>query len=343
MHRLVKKWRIENLLILFFFIATFVVFFLTMLNAQKQEMINFFTNDMSEMNSITFFTNDNERIRLKEMSEQIDKPFLLLKREIDSTKRIHAVLNKGLDSFLPVKEGRSFERKDYFHQKRVAVIGKDYYDIRRINGSRYIEVDGNLFKVIGILDSPVESEVDKEAFINLDAYEELNSEQNSLPYILNGRVQTEEIFREIDKINNDLSISTIEVGNKGTGRISSVSSIPIYILLMGSVLGIQSLLILFWIHRKQRFIAVHQLIGHSTHLIRKQIFLQYGKLFLIGGVIGCLCSLVLDPQSELIRDGKYVSYIVIFFLLYTLLNICLLAVAFYKTSNKETLKVLNES
>ena len=95
----IKRWSVENSLLAIFFCVTTLLFFLTLLNIQSQEMLDIYTNGLSEKNSITFFIEENENIKLKEMNEQIDESFLLLKRGVDSTKKIHAVFNKGLEFF----------------------------------------------------------------------------------------------------------------------------------------------------------------------------------------------------------------------------------------------------
>lgn len=343
MNHWLKRWQIENLLILLFSFTAFLVFFLTMQNAQKQEMLAIYTNGLSEKDSITFFMEDNESVNLRDMNEQINEPFLLLKREVDTEGSIHAVMNKGLGCFLPVKEGRSFNHNDYFQHKRVAVVGEHYEGILKKGDSNYIEFAGKYFEVIGVLDPPVDSDFNKEAFINLDSFLELNPFEVNSAFVLNGRGQTKEIFSKIEEIHRPDPITSVETTSKGTERIFTVSSSLIYILLIVSTLAIQTLLTLFWIHKKKRFVVVYQLIGHSTYIIIRGLFLRYGKLLLVGGLIAGLCYLCLEPQLGLLRDGKYLSYLISGCSIYILFNLCLVAITLYNTLRKETLKVLKES
>lgn len=188
---------------------------------------------------------------------------------------------------LPMKEGRFFKSSDFTKDTYTAVIGKDLeHKVYKENNKKYIDINENIYEVIGILGYENKTLFDRYIFINGIT---MSSIFNSKIYTLdihkadNCEAFVNNIMENFNSngINCELLTRTDNFSNKFLPQL-------LYSRLFISILIINSICLLLismqWINNQKRNYCIKRLLGASN----LKVFLSLFKKYILIILVSCL-------------------------------------------------------
>lgn len=341
-----RKINIDDLLLsVFIVITTFMLMMVSSYFVKKND-IDKLTNELYSSTSIHFGIKDSKADQhLNSFIKETKNSNYTLFKENVGEKHIRGVYSSQSINNIPMKSGRFFQKEDFFHNKKLAVVGKDFKDIKNINEKKCFNYQGYCFEIIGVIGTEVKSNVDNMVYLNLDALFDLNFSSTGI-YVLDSGKNTQISYEKLKTFfMNDDSIFQIENKVKGTERLFKSEEINNKILTFLSiiVLTMNILFSSYWIYKKRILIAMQYLIGHRSFVIYSSVCKKYMFISLGSYVAGILLFLIFNIDLYMIHSGIYhkIFLIGLLYMIIFTLGLFLLSSLIY--SSKNCMKVLKSN
>lgn len=230
--------------------------------------------------------------------------------------------------------GDIFSEQNYFSGDKTAIIGSEVHKLTDVEN---LIVNGEKYSVIGEFNNlTIKSQNHIVLFCNGKA----NSVTTEKIIILDGtKKNINNAFVSLKSIINHqgLSIEKIEVEKISlTKLISQSDSIFAIVIFAGILLFlVYLLLIVFWVHSKEQYIGVCNIIGMSN--IKLKLFFQFTKLYLISYIISTFVSVNIYNSISY----TFPVLLIIFIISMTIISMSLLVGLRY--SNNKNIKSILEN
>jgi putative ABC transport system permease protein len=225
------------------------------------------------------------------------------------------------NGFFEVEEGRDFAKNESTSVLIGDAIANDYFE-KKINVRKQVKINGEYFKVIGILAPQTQSfgggpNTGGSVFMSLDAFERIS--ENLSPGIIfatvQDKIEVNDVEEEIKEYFNDkygdnsVSVMTseeiLESVNSMLGIITVfIAGLAGISLVVGGI-GIMNAMITSVLERTKE-IGLYKSLGASNNKILTIFILEAAFIGLIGGVVGTLLGFGLAELIAII--GTEVGY-----------------------------------
>ncbi|PEC19913.1 ABC transporter permease [Bacillus cereus] len=309
----------------------------------------------NEMDKLTngLYSSTNFRFSMKEsegnnslhkfIKQTKQSNYILFKENIEKPN-IRGVYSSQTLNTIPMKSGRFFQKEDFFHNKKLAVVGKEFKDIENISGKKFVNYKGHKFEVIGTIGGEVKSEVDNIIYLNLDALWDLNINSTGI-YVIDGNDDGEKLFSTLESILGKDSVFPIEDKGKGSKRLfennfidNSMIFLLFIIALMMNILSTS-----YWIYKKRILISIQHFIGHKSFYIYRSLYYKYIFISICSYSIGFVLFLIFNIKlyNDHIYTYNKLFFIGILFMLIFTIGICIVSSCIY--TKKNCIKVLKSN
>ncbi|MDO4504013.1 MAG: ABC transporter permease [Clostridia bacterium] len=285
----IKKTRLSSFFVcLIFFIISFICSIMIDKLNQRSTLINISRGYYGK--SQVVFSADN--ISNSDLVNVIkDYPELALYKD-DSQNSIRQIYISDNYNHIPLESGRFFTPEDFSNNDLVAVVGKKRADeAKEKDGEKFIEICGNLYKIIGVVGVDVETQLDDIAIVKLGTAVE-SSEIYKLDVFSNDE---RTIFEEISgKIKNNYGVETREILMEKSGlerMLPQINNEKLYILVVICLLISAITISIEWANNLKKGIAIKRLVGCRSISLVLEVIFNYLKISLISGGLGTLFSL----------------------------------------------------
>lgn len=231
----------------------------------KQHQLDVLSRGLYDVHPLTFTVKDSEQT--------------IQWRELDLTGSFTVFVD--LDPFYgffyrnhtynpPMVSGRFFREDDFYHNKKIAVIGKS------VDSPFIEELKEEGFEIIGVMGATYSSKIDEMILLNLDAIEQ-GKPIDSAVYVLNYGHNL-----EIDSLSfqkQTIAINRIDSGKSGVQRYLNTDFYQLLLLsiLIVILVGFSVLSTYYWLGKKRVEIRVLWQLGIPV----QHVFRRYGfHLFL---------------------------------------------------------------
>ncbi len=274
-----KKINFDDILLSIFIICTTCMIMVGSLYSIKKNDMDRLTNELYSWESIRFKIENTNAIQYFSdfMEGNAQSNYTLFKEGV--TESIRGIYTTQKISNVPMKEGRFFQKDDFFQGRKLAVIGKEYAGTEDRAGKKYINYQGDYFEVIGIIGGEVKSKVDYMAYLNIDALFDSDFISSGI-YVLDSNKNTQFLYSKLVSLlahKDDNSIFQIESNIKGTGRLfGSVPSDKKILVVSIIIVFIMNILFAsYWVYKKRILIAIQKLVGHKFYWIYGELYKKY--------------------------------------------------------------------
>lgn len=282
-----------------------------------------------------YFTINNESQAniLDDIYEQLNNVVLL--KELSSDGLVRGVVFDTDPKPPGMLQGQFFTEEDFFTNKQLATIGKNYIDnIEKKGNSDYIILFDTQYEVIGILGEKTESVLDYMILINLDSVEE----QDIGLYAIDGKRKSdiEDSYNAICKILDSNAIKHGRIVREAVGikrlleyeKSNVLIFTLIYIIILLSGLSVT----VSWYEKNKKLIYVKKLVGYKNRHIISDIIKRYTMLFHIAYVAALIAYVMLNISS--ISDIGIFLYYLYSYLLILVFSLFIVVAPFIKSQNQ---------
>ncbi|MGK9268010.1 ABC transporter permease [Bacillus inaquosorum] len=275
-----KDFKLEDIF-LYFYILLFVAGLTSILNySSEKKDLDKISNDFHGPYSIFFKVKSEDFPKNKLERLLMDKKnggYILFKENISQNKKIFGFFNNGDVEVPPIVSGRFFENKDYFHNKKKAVIGQNV-KTTNLKGLKCFVFQGNCFEVIGVMGAGFKSNLDEFVYLNLDGVNDVNGNIAGTYVLDKGKKNNDGFYTKILKLKDTLKLSILDIEKKGTSRVfSDLNNSSIFILSLFIFLFIikNTLVLYYWLYKKRIEVSIQYLIGTSINQILLDLFKKF--------------------------------------------------------------------
>ncbi|MGW8956239.1 ABC transporter permease [Paenibacillus sp. NPDC055715] len=223
---------------------------------------------------------------------------------------IRAIYFKN-DTYLPpMVSGRYFSNRDFYNNKRFAVIGKnvDRINTKKQNDKYYYKYQDENFEIIGTMGAEYSSKLDNTILLNIDGVGSENSLQSKI-HVLN--ISENPMTEGVLKFKNyTLSVNVFDRGDTGSTRFLNMGAFHMMILIFIILILISSSFIFtyYWINKKKTEILILWQSGITTGQIFKRYAISYFLITFVCYLSICFISylyLILSISSNIDVLLKY--------------------------------------
>ena len=230
--------------------------------------------------------------------------------------------------------GDMFSEPNYFSGDKTAIIGSEVHKLTDVEN---LVVNGEKYSVIGEFNN---STIKSQNHIVLFCNGKTNSVTTEKIIIIDGTKKNIKNAFECLKSNikqQGLSVEKIEVEKISLTKLISQSDSILAIVIFAGILLflVYLLLIVFWIHSKEQYIGVCNIIGISN--IKLKLFFQFMKLYSISYIISTFVSVNIYNSISY----TFPVLLIIFIISITIISIALLVGLRY--SNNKNIKSILEN
>jgi len=210
-------------------------------------------------------------------------------------------------SRLPIQEGRQLTSDDLSEKRKVALIGKRLFShTHLVNGERFISLDNEEYKIIGILGiegknvDPIDGQIIMPATALSNRSESMIKENSLVRLIIHNSTQ---IYNDVNKIKSNasiidgISVQVLEGGGETGPSNSTVRigdevylSIIIYILSIINAINIS----IFWVNDRKYEIGIKKAFGYSNFDIFYMLYSEMCVLVALSVLAGFAISISLQ-------------------------------------------------
>ncbi|MEW4206738.1 ABC transporter permease [Bacillus thuringiensis] len=339
-----KKFTIED-----FILSAYVVIFSLMLSLTTNYLIKIndidkISNNFYSQNSISFhIKKDNRPLNMLKLLKHInERDFILFRENVLELPYIKGIYKSGDIEAPPLVNGRFFQKSDFFNNKNIAVVGKDYNDIVLKDGEKYIRLNNTYFKIIGTLGRDFPTKLDTMVYLNLDAALNLENEHYG-SYVLDGKKDMTATFNRLEQ-DMESSISMVKADKESTGSSrlfeSNRDNSGMFILFSSVILSMSIVIFSYWFYKKRISISIQHVVGHRMFNIHMNLFKKHVLLLINSYFSGVFVFIIVNLDNIQAHLDKYMYTFclgILFLCVYHYL-LCILAMCIY--SPKIRLKVL---
>lgn len=244
------------------------------------------------------------------IKDNLPKSGAVLRKDFAEEEIIGIYNKKGFKSPSLIK-GRFLDEEESFGDKKLAVIGQGLqHGIEIKDNKEWIKINGDSYKVIGVIGAEYKSRLDSMIFIPLRLVNEIYSINGNI--IVDG-TENPEVF--IDKVkskldgkvefnkieSSDITIGTLdpstgksteELINSNELNKNSITSYVYLIVFISAMLCVISISI-YWYEKMKKEIIVCNMLGfYKTEIIFRYIK-KYMAVVIMGSIVGSLISIVI--------------------------------------------------
>lgn len=304
-----KIKRASFLIITFITISLFSLFIIYSL--QKAINLQLGQDGFLSKEAITFeCENDSSAINTDLLN--LKGNYILIK-ETSGFSDYKSIFIKGkCDNKPEMIEGRFFKEEDFNKDNKYTVIGKNLLEnLVDEDGKKYYSIEGSYYEVIGVMgNSKEDTPYDNYVYVNLDSLLEKDGSYLNGKFIIDGRLNSNNLFEEITEKYKDTSMSVKKVNRTSslTEDIikDNIASKTKYIIEIVCVLVINTFLITeYWIKDRDKEMGIRRVVGAT----KMQISIRILRELMIIGLISYLTGYLLFLGVTYIMDGYLHFYI----------------------------------
>ncbi len=214
----------------------------------------------------------------------------------------------------PMKSGRYFNFSEYSSTDKLAVVGQNFLNRINIdNNEQTIYIDSQRYLVIGIMGRDEISPIDSRIFINAGSV--ITDAPEEFMFIMDSGDDSNDLYSKFLTYLGKNSRSLTKIASESIGAsdvllmITEKSQILILIMACFSLSAIA--VSVEWLDRKKMQIAVKRLIGINSHMIWRELILQYSFLITTGLLLGIILGTrtIHSTRFELLLSSLALSII----------------------------------
>lgn len=307
---MMNKIRSSSFLIIIFITISFFSAFI-IYSLQKTINLQLGQDGFLSEEAITFECECNE--------DSINTDLLSLKgnytliKEASGFSDYKAIFIKGKYNDKPeMIEGSFFKEEDFNKDNKYAVVGKNLLEnVVNENEKKYYSIEGSYYEVIGVMgNSKEDTPYDNYVYVNLDSLLEKDGSYLNGKFIIDGRLNSNNLFEEITEKYKDTSMSVKKVNRTSslTEDIikDNIASKTKYIIEIVCVLVINTFLITeYWIKDRDKEMGIRRVVGAT----KMEISFRILRELIIIGLISYLTGYLLFLGVTYIMDGYLHFYI----------------------------------
>lgn len=289
--RYLKKYWI--LFSTFILINTFFISVITNILSLEQDIKTRNSLISKEAKSILFETSDevsiSDLINIFEDRNVILESTLFLNNDDRETNIVGVYYNYSLEKSYPLSDGRMFTLEEIEDREKVALVG---YNLKDQMQNETIKVEGEEYKVVGILGNKSNITLGDSIYINMNSQDFKLNRKNITIDMVDGSISyfSREIYDKLNETNNvvmEISEPIVEP------LYEAISSNSMYLImgflaclsLIFTVINISS----YWVEKEKSIIGIKSLVGGSRKAIIVDLFIEYQCVILVS--IGVAYSL----------------------------------------------------
>lgn len=237
---------------------------------------------------------------------------------------VRYVYTNGTTYAPQIVKGRYFEDNDYSNNEQIAVIGKNLesYCVHNSNANEnYIEHDGKMYRVVGIIGNDIPSKLDNTCFLSMPKDIILSGEVIIVDS--NSKKSIDNIIEKISKKIGEENTQLLDVPIKGISNWmdTEINSVVFYIAIL-VLFALNSIaLTSYWVQNRIQHIAIMRLCGYGNFRVVSFIALRYFKCLLSGFVIGFVIAIPYLIVVENISLGVLCETVIITFFIMLIFGI----------------------
>ena len=327
---IIRKVRVEELLLLLIFIFVSIVAFYLGIYAVKMMNLQKASTALYSPNALAF------RVKNLEGTHQL---------LMDSVKGIEdiALIQKGRNELLmmfsgagytipPIIKGRFLDENDFSARTHVAVLGNEFsatnvVQIIARDGKKYASYYGMEYEIIGTVGFGYSSPVNTTLYRNFTPADTDTSHMGS--YILDAPTAkaVKAVYAQLKTVIEqkggkfvEMELPQSKVNISQFFQVELLNLVMIAFAIFTVVLATVPIT-LYWASRRRKDMAVKRFLGFSSMLIIRQIFMRFMGLAIVGFLIGYGCFWILVPLKIMIPPSLFSPQTGLAFLMTLLFNI----------------------
>ena len=201
-------------------------------------------------------------------------------------------------------EGRFFQKEDFSSDAKKAVAGRGCLDRARTEGGVcLLDVDGEEYEVIGVLDAEEDTRMGQTVFVNLNAAFETYGVAGD--YVLDG-MDEQSVRSQMASLSQNMYSDEFYYGS-GSGRPDDTGLVrvfglealdAIYAVLIFNFVVCGIFITAYWLHRKRLVAEVYALLGLGRGALVRDVGASYVLTALCGAACGFVCFLLFDGLTR---------------------------------------------
>lgn len=311
-----KEIFLKNILPMVLILIMGGVFIISSKVFYRENVIDLISNDLYQKN-VTHCIQTGH-VQLSELIAASNDTFIS-KKLSEHTRGIY--FSSDYSYSIPVVEGRFFTYSDFKENHNYVVIGQNLKsNLYTKQNKLYYDYLGTEYEVIGIVGFDIQSELDDVIFFNLvNIFEQ--TPQN-----------TEIVMGEtLDQVNQNLqllqledSISTLDIPNVGISRIWSVPNIYLFLICVTYFSCVVALLFVIYLksYYYSNFVKVFKLLGFQDSFLYRKVTIIESFLYFLAFYLGAVIA-----HSLFMRDFYFEQEFLYRMLLYSVIN-CVIIIVF---------------
>lgn len=315
LYKMLKKYWI--LFVVFFSITIFTFITLTNVLGYSKNLIE--NDQVYSENAVELsIRNSHEKIDLRGLIDFLNQNgdgFLssALGPKLNNEFTVYGLYKgEGNKIKIPLTSGKDISNKDYVSKERVALLKdnilnllKETDSIKEIDGEEYFKYCGQLYKIIGIMDSK-KSDNFRDIYINI--YSILDNENFSIKpegyvFVYDSGKGTKENIKELANKYPDVELKMDELmkGQKallasvGINRIYIIGTVLLIIVSILTVINITS----YWIEAEKKEFGIRKLIGARNSQLILLLLYRYIIIAACAIIFGFSCFEILKVVGTL--------------------------------------------
>lgn len=206
------------------------------------------------------------------------------KSETDKTIRYMAFTQNYVN--MPMLSGCFFEKSDFEEEKKVAIVGKKVNGIYDKNGTEYIQIKNQEYRVLGTLGYEEDTAFDTYVFINLFSCEDEQLTIYTIDFFGDTKEnELEQCIQQVASARDKLGILSATDNFAEAISIDS-NSMGSFVGLLGSYILCIVLVSFQWLLCQRRELGIRRLLGASKNQNSFYILRRYMMYLLVSFLVG---------------------------------------------------------
>ena len=287
-----KKYGISTL-ILFIGAAIITFCFLMMMShARRKQQLEMesrgFHNEYAKNFAVLDTVSKEQLLDVLRASVQNGMVFL---KNLDALNEVHAIWYQGDVQKPELENGRFFEEKECVGSERLAVVGKSYLDeIQEKEGKQFLEIDGEDYRVIGVLAAQAGTRMGKMKFINWAAAAGQYGVAGD--YVLDGRDELT-VKEQLQQLAGQMSETELYYSERAKSEDDSLVRIfhletldVIYSIMAVNFVLCGIFIIVYWTQKQRGYAEVYSLLGVGRNVFLGDMIKKFAGIVIPGALLG---------------------------------------------------------